>query len=372
MSKQRILQVIGGGEIGGAERHLMTLMQRLDRGLFEVELLCLCPGPFAPLARENGITAHEIFMKHKLDIGTVGPIRQLLKERSIDLVHTHGMRANLVARLAAKKEGLPVVTTFHSILRYDYPTALEAAVARVLTRLTNGKSDRFIAVSGAIKEDLERMGVPGSRIQVIYNGLDTGRLAVTAYPEDVRKELGIPEGARVVGVVGRLHPVKGQVYFIKAARQLAGEFADLFFLLVGDGPDRPALEEKIKQSGLSGRVKMAGFYPSVSDVYQVLDVICIPSLMEGLPLVLLEAMYRGVPVVASRVGGIKEVVKNGENGLLVAPGEPEAIAGSVRRLLLDPELARRLADAARHTVQGFTIESMVRQTEDVYRSLLPG
>jgi hypothetical protein len=127
MNKIKVLQVIGGGEFGGAEQHLLTLMRLLDRDRFSPVLICLCEGPFAELCRREGIETHEIFMSHKLDLKVVDPIRTLIRENRIDIVHTHGMRANLAARMAGKKEGIPVITTFHSILRYDYQSAWEAA-----------------------------------------------------------------------------------------------------------------------------------------------------------------------------------------------------------------------------------------------------
>ena len=143
MKRLKVLQVIGGGEIGGARGTCLPLCALWTGREVYPELLCLCRGPFA-LCRQEGITTHEAIMRHKLDLTTVAPIRRLIRKQDIDIVHTHGVRANLVARIAGRAEGVPVVTTFHSLLRYDYSSQAEAWVARVLTRLTNNRTDRFM------------------------------------------------------------------------------------------------------------------------------------------------------------------------------------------------------------------------------------
>ncbi len=370
MKKLKVLQVIGGGEIGGAERHLLTLMRLMDRERFIPELLCLCRGPFAPQCRREGITTHEVIMRHKLDLGTVAPIRRLIREQEIDIVHTHGVRANLVARISGRAEGVPIVTTFHSLLRYDYSSTAEAWVARALTRLTNNRTDRFIAVSGAVKEDLVTMGVPPDKVNVIYNGLDVSLLVPGDEPATVRGKLGILPGQRVVAMVGRLHAVKGHVYLLQAARQIVNQYDDVLFLLVGEGPERGLIERTIKELDLVDRVIMTGYYPNISELYPVMDMLCLPSLMEGMGLALLEAMYFGVPVVATRVGGIPELIIDGESGLLVDPGNSDALAIAITWLLDDPALRQRLIAGGRKRAQEFTVEKMVRQTENVYTSLI--
>ncbi len=370
MKKLKVLQVIGGGEIGGAERHLLTLMRLMDRKRFTPELLCLCRGPFATLCREEGITTHEVIMRHKLDLATIAPIRHLIREQEIDLVHTHGVRANLVARMAGKAENIPVVTTFHSLLRFDYSSPVEALVARVLTRLTNSRSNQFIAISGAVKDDLMAMGVTPDKIKVIYNGLDMEGFSPGDPPDMVRAKLGVAPHQRVVAMVGRLHAVKGHAILLQAAQQIVSQHDDVVFLLVGEGPERQMIEKTIRELNLGERVIMTGFYPNISELYPIMDVLCLPSLMEGMGLVLLEAMHFGVPVVATQVGGIPEVIIDGESGLLVDPGDSLALALAITRLLNSPDLQEHLISNGLRRAQEFTVENMVRNTERVYLGLL--
>ncbi|MGE5403867.1 MAG: glycosyltransferase [Candidatus Saccharibacteria bacterium] len=370
MKPIKVLHVIGGVEIGGAERHVLMLLELLDQNQFQTDLLCLCQGPFAGLTREKGIPTYEIIMKHKLDLRTVEPIRQLIRTNEYDLIHTHGTRANLVARMAAKKENKPVVTTFHSVLRYDYQSRWEAFFAKFLTRITNNKSDYFIAISQAIKQDLCSMDISPNQISVIYNGIDTSRLVPESSPDEVRRTLNVPSGRVTIGSIGRLHPVKGQSYLLRAVKEIAAKHPDILLLLVGEGPERQSLEEQIYELEIERNVILTGFCPNVSDIYPLIDLLCLPSVMEGMGLVLLEAMYFGVPVVATRVGGIPEVVRDSQDGLLVAPADHHELAKAIEQIISDTELAARLVANGHQRVDEFRVENMARQTENVYRTIL--
>jgi glycosyltransferase involved in cell wall biosynthesis len=163
------------------------------------------------------------------------------------LFHTHGVRANLVARLAAKQEGKPVVTTVHSVLDYDYDSRLKANFARIITRLTNNKTDCFIAISGAIKNDLLKMGIPENKIELIYNGLDPGKFNTNHNLQALRERLGIKPDRLVISMIARLHPVKGQEYFLQAARIIKESGIPAQYLLVGEGISRDKLEAMVDQ-----------------------------------------------------------------------------------------------------------------------------
>jgi glycosyltransferase involved in cell wall biosynthesis len=368
--KKRILHFIGGGELGGAEELLLSLMKLLDKEQYEVQLICLCQGPFAEMAARHGFKAEVILMRHKFDLNTIKPIREYLLSNEIDLVHTHGVRANLVARTAAFKEGLPVVTHFHSVLRYDYDSIYKAMMARFLTKTTNKYTNRFIAISRAIKQEILAMGVPEQIIEVIHNGLDTSRYARPRQAQETRRELGLAPDKPTVAMVARLHPVKGHKYFLQAARKVLDQGINAQFLIIGEGIYREAIENWIKDLGLEGQVIMPGYYSPIEDIYGVMDLLCVPSLMEGLGMVVLEAMYFQVPVVASNIGGIQEIIRDQENGLLVEPGDTKGLAAAIIKLLRDPKLASQLSTKGEETLQYFSPQRMARQVEDVYQALL--
>lgn len=383
--KKNILHVIGGGEIGGAEEHVLNLLQRLDRDRFQGHLLCLCRGPFAPLVQSRNIPTAEIIMRHKLDLFTIPAIQRLLRSWKIDLVHTHGVRANLVARIAAARENLPVVTTVHSSTRLDYASRLQGMIAVFLDRLTSRLASRVIAISGALREELIASGFPAATISVIYNGLDLeslhlpepeansadnspGPAAETAAA--VRAKLGLEPDQPVITTIARLHPVKGHSYLLTAAARVLQTRPDTQFLVVGDGPLRQELEKLAAALGISARVRFTGYYPEIADIYAVTDIVCLPSLMEGMGLVLIEAMAFGRPVVASRVGGIPEVVEDKVTGLLVPPADADRLADALLTLLQDPSQAALLGKNGRQQVQRFSLNSMVRETEALYSELL--
>ncbi len=368
--KKRILHFIGGGELGGAEELLLTLMKLLDQERYEAQLICLCQGPFAELARQHGFKAAVIPMRHKFDLSTIKPIRQYLHENQIDLVHTHGVRANLVARTAAKKEGLPVVTTFHSVLRYDYDSVFKALLAKYLTIVTNKYTDRFIAISRAIKKEILEMGVPDNKIAVIHNGLDISKYAEPRNPLETGRELGLNPDKYTVAVIARLHPVKGHQYFLQAAREILNKGVNAQFLIIGEGIYRDKIKLWIKDLGLEEAVIMPGYYSPIENIYGLCDVLCVPSLMEGLGMVVLEAMHFKVPVVASNIGGIKEIIQDQSNGLLVEPGDYRGLAQGVIRVLSDKDLAQYLKEQGQETLPAFSPENMARQVEETYLSLL--
>ena len=366
----KILHLIGGGEIGGAEELVYTLIKLTDPEQYDVHLICLCEGPFADLVSAEGFPATTIPMRHKADIKKIKDIRRYIREQQIDLVHTHGVRANLIGRPAAKREGLPVVTTFHSVLRYDYDRAWKATLARLLTMQGNHYTDKFIAISHAIGGDLRQMRIDPERIQVIHSGLDTTKFKSRRDPDQLKEQLGLSPERLTYTMVARLHPVKGHRYFLTAARRLVDAGIPAQFLLIGEGISRPEIEAQVKELGLESLVYMPGYYSEVEDIYRLSDVLCVPSLMEGLGLVILEGMYFGVPIIASRVGGIPELIEDGKNGLLIPPADAEALYEAMYKMACHPELMQELAQEGRRRVQQFTVETMARQVEECYAQLL--
>lgn len=370
MDKIRVLHVIGGGEVGGAEELVLALMKLLDPNKYEPHLLCLCTGRFAALAGEQGFKAGTISMKHRLDLSTIEPLQEYMQSNRINIVHTHGVRANLVARIAARKQGIPIVTTVHSVLRYDYDTLIKAGFARCLTMLTNKYTDKFIAISRAIADEIQGMRVPAEKIAVIHNGLDISKFNQPRDPGELKSELGLDPEKPVITMIARLHPVKGHEYFLKAARKVIDTGLKAQFLIIGEGIQRRKIEEQVKKLKLANVVKMPGYYSPIEDIYALSNVVCVPSLMEGLGLVILEAMYFNVPVVASNIGGIPEIVQHRVNGLLVAPRDDKALAYEIMNILIDSDLAGFLKKGGQKTIKEFTREKMARQVENIYEELI--
>ncbi|HWJ02214.1 MAG TPA: glycosyltransferase, partial [Verrucomicrobiae bacterium] len=305
MAKIRILQVIGGNEIGGAEEHVLALCKGLDPEIFEVFLACLCDGPLAQAARNQGIPVIIINMGNPLDVFIIPELVRQMKALAIDIVHTHGSRANLTARLAGKWAGIPIVTTIHSSLAQDYISRPASLVAKVLDRVTTPLATGIVTVSQFLQPEAKKRGA--KRTVTIYNGIDPAKLAKIDLLDNIYSEIGITPGGPLVGIIGRLHPVKGHVFFLEAAALISANHPATRFLIVGSGPLEADLRNKVQELGLENKVIFTGYCPNVQRILAILDVLCLPSLSEGMGLVLLEAMYFSKPVVASRVGGIPEV-----------------------------------------------------------------
>ncbi|WP_407306262.1 glycosyltransferase [Desulfosporosinus sp. SB140] len=366
MEKYKILHIIGGGEIGGAEQHVLTLLENLDRSRFSPYLICLTPGPFAALA-EPTIQTQTFAMRHPLDLSLLPGLMRWIRRQDIDLIHTHGSRANLLGRVGAKLLRLPNVTTVHSSLAHDYLSPRSARLALGLDRITLPLTTGIITVSQYLSDEVASRG--GKHIKTIYNGQAPVPQADYSFSRNqFRKQWGIPDDALVLGTIGRLHPTKGQIVLIQAAHQLIEKFPKLHLLMIGDGPIRSVLESELKKASLP--YTLTGYLPKAYEALPTMDLFVLPSISEGMGLVLLEAMQMGVPIVASAVGGIPEVVRSEQDGLLVTPGNAAELAQACTSILENSGRAKSLVSSGNRRWLEFSIEGMVRATEEVYKSLL--
>ncbi|NPV29911.1 MAG: glycosyltransferase [Firmicutes bacterium] len=368
----RVVHIIGGGEIGGAEQHVLRLAARLPQAGFEARVICLFPAPFYQVLQEAGIPAHVVPMRHRLDFRALLRLTGLLRELRPQILHTHGVRANLVGRLAARRAGVPVVvTTVHSVLAHDYPAFFSRLANSITERGTSFLTDRFIAVSRFIKDYLLAAGVPPAKVAVIYNGIEPGAWQRWAGDASFRLRWGIDPAAPLFGIVARLHPVKGHRYFLEAAREVAARFPEARFVVVGSGFFWREVDALIRACGLEGRCIRTGFQQEIGPVYAALDCLVVSSLSEGFGLTALEALALGKPVIATRVGALPEVIADGETGLLVPPADSAALARAMCRILEDAAGARRLGEAGRRLVEEkFSLAQTVAETARLYRSLL--
>jgi glycosyltransferase involved in cell wall biosynthesis len=357
----RIVHLVIGGETAGGQLVALQLARAArDRGDV-ASFVSPSDGSFAARAREESFAVHyaDVGRTYRLD-GVVRLARLLRRER-VDVLHTHTLAAaNALARIAGRFAHVPVVSHLH-IANHFRP-----ATRALLAGLDNTTA-RFAAALVAVSEDTRRayeaQGYP-RRIRVVYNG-------VTAAPVDtngLREELSIPADAPLVAEVGRLCDVKGQRELIDAVAQLP----EARVVLVGadleqGGAYERALRQRAEELGVADRVVFAGYRDDAARVVAAADVFALPSWTEGLPLVVLEAMALGRPVVATPVGGTPELVADGETGLLVPPRDVEALAAALKRVLDDEGLRRRLGEAGRRRVaERFSADAMTRGVFAVY------
>jgi glycosyltransferase involved in cell wall biosynthesis len=364
------MHVIGGGEFGGAERHILNLAGALDPQKIYITVCCLFKAPFAQITRKQGIPTITVPMKNKLDFSVVLKISSLIKEKQIDIVHTHGVRANLLGRLAARLAARPAVTTVHSRLSLDYPGFFSRLVNSWAERASRGLSSYFIAVSRELEDILKREGISEDKVEVIHNGIDFSLFKPKCPPGSYRESLGYGDDVPLVAIIGRMHPVKGHRFFLLAAKEVLADMPEARFLVAGYGPEQPALESLAQQLEITDKVNFAGFIEDIPSLLADIDLVVIPSLSEGLPLTAIEALAVGVPVVATSVGGLLEVLKDCHSGLLVSPGDYKALARGILWMINHPEEAREMAQRGRKAVlERFSSLTMARKTEKVYQKV---
>ncbi len=361
-----MLHVIGGGEFGGAERYVLNAVRHLDGLGWRCLVACFYPGR---LWRELEPEGRAFLLARGL--AGFPSLAGVLRRQRPALVHTHGVRGNLFGRTMAAALGIPSVTTVHSLLELDYPRPWQRAVYAALERATLPLARGVAVVSRTLAERLVGDGFPAERIRVIPGGVDTGRFRPDpGAAARLREELGLPDGTRLVGMVARLHPVKGHDLFLRAAARLAddgGEADEARFLIVGSGEAeyRRHLEELARSLLPAGRVLFLGERRDVEAVLAALDVAVVASLYEGFPLAVLEAMACGTPVAAVRVGALPEMVRSGETGLL-CERDPAALAGAVGALLRDRALAERCRAGGLRQAREAGVDAFARRLAAFY------
>ena len=359
--RPRVLQLLATGGSGGAQESYTGLLLGLDRSRYEVRALSLSAGSAVQRLRGLGVPVE--VLDEADDESAVRELAAWLRREEIDLVHAHMFRAEVIGTRAAVVAGTAViVATVHS------SRVRSEADVRLLASLTPSM-DRLIVPSDAIARKVVAEGRDGARFAVVPNGVDLSRFTAPVPPCALRAEFGIPASAPLLGVVARLEPEKGHRHLLDAMPAILRAVPDTWLAVVGEGSQAGPLRSQATALGASvaERVVFTGRRDDVSALTADLTVAVLPSLREAQGISLLEAMARRVPVVASEVGGIPEVVTDGVDGRLVPPGDAAALADAIVELLRDPELRNRLGEAGYRTVADrFSIDAQVRRIQDVY------
>jgi len=359
----RIVHLVIGGHVAGGQAIALRLARAArDRG-DDVAFVAPEPGPFVDLLRAEGMPVHVLPLRRTYQLGAAFRLARLLRRERADVLHTHTLAAaNVLGRISGRLAAVPVISHLHIENHFRPATR---PVLRSLDNATARLCARLVAVSQETSHAYERQGYPEGRIEVVHNGVE---LDGSGAGPDVRSELGIPHGAPLVGEVARLCDVKGQRELIEALASVP----EARLVLVGvdlerGGAFQAELEREAERLGVRDRIVFAGRRDDAAELLGQLDVVALPSWTEGLPLVLLEAMARRRAVVATPVGGTPELVVGGKTGLLVPPGDPNALAAALRRLLADPGLRERMGQAGyRRVADHFSADAMCRRVLELY------
>ncbi len=360
-----VLQLIPTLDRSGAEKQMVLLARGLPRDRFRVAVAPLTRlGPLEADLRAAGIPVTPIGKRFKLDPIALARLVGLLRARRFDVLQTWIFAANTYGRVAARLAGVPVVVTAEMAVDL-WKGRAELAIDRWLAATT----DRVVGNSRAVVEFSRRAGIPDDRLALIPSGI-ADEEPPPIDPAQVRAELGWPGDAPLILFAGRLAPQKGVADLIAALDLLQHVRPDVRVLIVGDGPLRETLEETAHAFHLDGMVRFLGHRDDVPRLLAAADLLVLPSLYEGLPNVVLEAMRFAKPVVATAAPGTTEVVADGQTGLLVPMRDPPALAEALRTVIQDRDLARRLGGGGRARVEAeFRADVMIARFAELYETL---
>jgi glycosyltransferase involved in cell wall biosynthesis len=368
--------------VGGPAVHVILLTAGLKARGYTT---CLAVGKESPregnlldLAAAKGVECLQLGalgrdIRPLSDAQALWGLWRLIRRLRPHVVHTHTAKAGVLGRIAARLAGVPVVVhTYHGHVLRSYFGPLKNALFRATERMLGRASDALVAVSESVKADLVGLGVAdAAKIRVVPLGLELASLTGALPRGRLRAASGVAEGAPLVGIVGRLAPIKDVATFLAAADLLRRSLPEVRFAVVGDGEERPALEAERRRLGLDGVVHFHGWHRDMAAVYGDLDVVVNCSRNEGTPVALIEALAAGRPVVATRVGGTPDLLADGEYGTLVPAADPAALANAIAAVLLSPAPARARASGGRdYVLRHHSADRLVRDVDTLYRQLL--
>jgi glycosyltransferase involved in cell wall biosynthesis len=376
--KCNILYVIENIEFGGGERVFSQIIRGLDKERFGVFVASNPGGIYEKKLTEVGIKINPVRMTNRYNLGIISRLKKIIKTKDVRIVHSQGGRADFFARIAARIANVPIIISSMAMLVEGYDVSRSRKGLYVLIdRWTERWVNKFTVLSEAMRRSLiERHKIPPENIVKIYNGIEIEEYnpdlkEIRNKKLEVRRELGLKNDVPVIGAIGRLVWQKGFEYLIRAAPEVLKKCPEARFLIVGEGPLQNELILTSEKLNVADRIIFSGFRNDIKEILASIDVLAMPSLLEGLPMVLLEAMAMAKPIVATRIDGITEVLENSKTGLLVPAKNSHALAEAIVGILDDKAKANFFGQNAREAAkEKFSVKKMVEQIESAYEKLL--
>ena len=363
-----LAELAGSAAYGGGERYLELLFDHIDRARFRGLLICPEPGPFVERMEKRGVETHLVHLAPLFNPFALWRLTRLLVRERVTILQTHGARANFYGRIAGRLAGVPVIiSTVHNSLKDYEVRSLRRGLYAFLLRLTLPIVHRIICVSNANRRDvIDECPAAAAKLRTVYNGVDPSAFPSQPDRKRVREELGITSGPVLV-MIARLTEQKGHRYLLQTIPSLLKTWPQLCCVFVGEGELHDALHRMAVDLAVARACRFVGVREDIADVLAAADVVVLPSLSEGFPFVLLEALAMGCPVVASRVNGVPELIEDHTTGLLVPPRDPQALEAAIREILSDPTAASRMGAVGRAVVrERFTVNRMVADTTAIF------
>ena len=368
--KPKVLLLIDEASVGGGQNHVLWLAEGLAGDGFQVAVACEARGYLVDELQSAGINHFSVEIRNTVSPKSFRALWKVVREFSPDIVHTHGGTAGLYGRIVGHLQKRLIVHTYHGIHYLHFEGFLKKYLYltfdRQLLRWTNAticvaESDRTLALEQRLAKRESNYLIP--------NGISVERMKVRLNRNlDRRKQ---KSEKVIIGTIGRLHEQKGHKYFVEAAAELVKQLPNIEIRIIGDGDCRTQLQAQVVDLGLQDVIYFMGTRRDIAAQLSQMDVFVLPSLWEGMPFVLLEAMAAGVPIVATNVDGVSEILKHEFEGVLVPPRDPHALAEAIVKVFRNKKRTREIVVNAKKKIAAeFSIEKMVQSTESVYRSLV--
>ena len=374
-NKIRVLHILTRLIAAGADENTLFTIQGVDPNRFESTLLVGRDSEIIEEMRNQGVNIIiEPYLRRDIhllsDIIALININRIIRRSNFNIVHTHTAKAGFIGRLAAKIAGVPIIIhTLHGLSFHDFMPRWQKRLFILLERFVGQFTNLFISVGENIKAKsiAEKIGSEEKYI-TIYSGMDLSKFSsVDIIPSKKRAELGLDAHAPVIGTVARLEPRKGPQYFVEVVRLVREEIPNINAVIVGKGSYETALRKKSDEYGLNNNLFLTGFRKDIEEVMAVFDIVCLTSLWEGIPRVLIQGALLGKPLIAFDIDGNSEVVKDGKNGFLIPPISVELFANRVIELLKDKELRKKFSENSKTVIdKRWDKRFMVKEIEKQY------
>jgi glycosyltransferase involved in cell wall biosynthesis len=357
---------------GGAETVIYNIASNLDRDSFNPRVVLFRPGWFQDFLTEKGITVDIIKSRRSWDVSFITKLAGYCRQHKIDLIHAHLPGGNLYGSVVGKVLGLPVICTLHN--EFIMPGSVENFSGAKMFIIRNLAS-RMVIVAEYMRADYLHKGkIPSKKMVLIYNGVSPQKNESSFDLDNFKRQIDFRAGDILIANIANLRPPKGHLILIEAAARVLREIHRAKFLLIGeegDGKIKSAIIDRVNALGIADRVKLLGFRKDVSQVLRHVDIFLLSSISEGLPVSVVEAMRAGLPVIATTVGGLPEVVKDSESGFLVKPGDPESLAEKISVLCKDDSQRRQMGQKGSVIAsQYFSLDIMIKKYQDLYEELI--
>ncbi|MDP8263815.1 MAG: glycosyltransferase family 4 protein [Candidatus Ancaeobacter aquaticus] len=382
-NKIKVLHIITRLVHGGAQENTLYTVKLLDKTRYDVSLVS------GPSDGDEGSLEHIITDDNEIEFTVINelirspaPIKDfialyklfhLMRKNKYDIIHTHSSKAGILGRFAAKLAGIPIIIhTPHGHIFYGYFSAFITNIFIIFERITALFTDKIITLTHRGTEEHVMMNIaPADKFVTIYSGINIRKDPFSIDINKKKQELNIAKETLVIGNIARLADIKGQKYLIEAMPEICSKVPNCCLILVGDGPAKNELLQVVHNLDIVNKVLFLGLRTDIAELISIMDIFILPSLNEGMGKVLLQSQHLGKPIIATDVGGVREIVTNGVNGFLVTSRDSGSIAQRSIELLKSDAMRTKMGDAGRANVgERFSIETMVKNIASLYEELL--